>query len=412
MNSKKSYLKIVSGLLACGMAISAQADSGIMDDLNKAVSEGSVKFDFRYRLETVDQDGASDDATASTLRSRITFSSGTVKGFSAVAEVDNVSFLGNDSFNSTENGRTQYPVVADPDGTEVNQAYIKYTQGNASGAYGRQRILHASQRFIGGVGWRQNEQTYDAFRAQWKGDNGVSLDYAYVYNVNRIFGPEKGPAQPPNLSGDNHFVRIDWKAAENHSLAGYIYALDVNEQLGYAAGKSIGNSSNTYGLEYSGKLGPVMAKAAWATQSDGGDSALNYDADYMMVEGAVKLGGIKATVGYEVLGAGDGVGFKTPFATLHKFQGWADKFLVTPGDGIEDLYFGLAGKAGPVKLAAIYHDFQAEDSSEDFGNEIDLVATLPINKQFTVQLKYAGFSSDSTRYADTDKLWFTLQLKL
>ncbi|MBE9539218.1 MAG: hypothetical protein IMF06_09065, partial [Proteobacteria bacterium] len=114
----------------------------------------------------------------------------------------------------------------------------------------------------------------------------------------------------------------------------------------------------------------------------------------------------------EVLGAGDGVGFKTPLATLHKFQGWADKFLGTPGDGIEDVYVGVNGKLGPVKLAAIYHDFSAEDSKADFGTEIDLVATWPINKQFSIQAKYAAFDSDSVRYTDTDKAWVTLQLKL
>ena len=34
--------------------------------------------------------------------------------------------------------------------------------------------------------------------------------------------------------------------------------------------------------------------------------------------------------------------FQTLLATLHKFQGWADKFLTTPPNGIRDLY-GSAG---------------------------------------------------------------------
>ena len=118
-------------------------------------------------------------------------------------------------------------------------------------------------------------------------------------------------------------------------------------------------------------------------------------------------------VGYEVLEADDGVGFATPLATLYKWQGWADKFLTTPGDGIEDAYVSVGGKLGPVKLAAVYHDFQAESSSTDFGTELDLVATWPVNKQFTVQAKYASFDTDdSARYGDTDKAWLTLQLKL
>ena len=153
--------------------------------------------------------------------------------------------------------------------------------------------------------------------------------------------------------------------------------------------------------------------AAWATQSDSGDSTLDYDADYYVIDGSAMAGPVTLGAGYEVLGAGDGVGFRTPLATLHKFQGWADMFLVTPGEGIEDLYFSIAGKAGPVDLQAIYHDFSASESSASFGSEIDLAATWPISQAFSAQLKYADFSSDdATRYSDTTKTWLTLQLKL
>ena len=106
------------------------------------------------------------------------------------------------------------------------------------------------------------------------------------------------------------------------------------------------------------------------------------------------------------------MGFSTPLATLHKFQGWADKFLGTPGDGIEDIFIGASGHVGPVKLQAVYHDFSAEDSRADFGTEWNLAATWPINKQFSTQLKFADFSSDSARYPDTTKAWVTVQLKL
>ena len=412
MNRKNSYLKILSGLLLCGMAAGVQSEEGVMGGLDKAVSEGSVNFDFRYRFENVDEDGFSKDANASTLRSRITFASGTVAGFNALAEFDNVSFIGNDNFNSTQNGKVNYPVVADPKYTEVNQAWLKYTWEELSGAYGRQRIVHGNQRFVGGVAWRQNEQTFDGFRAQWGSDSGLSVDYAYIYKVNRIFGPDDGVPQPAYWRGDNNLLRLDWKLNENHTLAGYYYGLDIDDRGDWAPGKSVDNSTDTIGIEYSGKFGPIAAKAAYARQEDAGDSNLNFDANYYMLEGAMNLGPVNAKIGYEVLGAGDGVGFKTPLATLHKFQGWADKFLVTPGDGIEDLYLGITGAVGPVKLGAYYHDFQAEDSGADFGQELDLVATWAINKQFTSQLKYATFDSDSVRYADTDKLWLTFQLKL
>lgn len=409
----KSTARLLA-LTALGtLAMPSQSAETVTEGIQRMVADGTVNLNLRYRYEYVDQDGIDKDANASTLRSRLSFTSASYQGVSFLAEFDDVSYIGDDDFNSTENGETQYPVVADPKGTQINQAWLKYQYQELSGIYGRQRINYGRQRFVGGVAWRQNEQTYDGFRGQWQGSRGLSLDAAYVYAVNRIFGPDNGPVQPAQLDGDNYFLRGHWKVNDEHSLSVFTYILDIDEDNKYASGKSVNNSTDTYGLEYAGKFGPVSVKAAYATQTDGGDSKLDYDAAYYMLESATEFMGINAHVGYEVLEGDDGVGFKTPYATLHKFQGWADKFLVTPGDGIEDLYAGLSGKIGPVKLAVVYHDFQAEDSSGDFGSEVDVAVMWPVNKMLALQLKYANFSSDDeSRYADTEKAWATLMFKL
>lgn len=393
---------------ATATGTSAQETENLVD----AIGGGKVHLDLRYRYEFVDQDGFRKDAGASTLRSRLGYTSGVWQGFNFLVEFDNVASIGSERYNSTENGETDYPVVADPTGTDVNQALISYTAGGFNGKYGRQRILHGNQRFIGGVGFRQNEQTYDGFRAAYGLGDAVKLDYSYVYNVNRIFGPDDG-ANPADLHGSNHFAMADWAFAEGHTLKGFAYLLDFDTQSGYAPGKNRDLSSDTVGVEYNGKIGGLGLHAAYASQSDGGDSALDYDADYYAVDASYTFEGVKVFGGLEVLGAGDGVGFATPLATLHKFQGWADKFLGTPGDGLEDIYLGASGKLGPVKLEAIYHDFSAEDSSDDFGTEWNIGATWPVTKQFTTALKAADFSSDNkARYADTTKVWLTLQFKL
>ncbi len=402
---------ISAGLLLAAGAHPGWADDGFTDDLVEAVRSGKVGLDFRYRFEGVDQDDFSKDAEASTLRSRITATSGSLYGFTALGEVDNVTVIGSDHYNSTVNGESQYPVVADPKGTAVNQVYLKYTADSANGIYGRQQINYSNQRFVGGVAWRQNEQTFDGFRANWQALESVNLDYSYAYRVHRVFGPDDGTF-PAEFDGDNHFLYVDWKVAEGHNIGAFGYYIEVDSQHSYPAAKTVNNSSQTRGLEYVGKISALNLRAAYATQSDAGDSELNYDADYYLLELGGQLASVGLKAGYEVLAAGDGTGFATPLATLHKFQGWADKFLSTPGDGVEDLYFGLDAAAGPVKLAAVYHDFQAEDSSEDFGSEIDLSATWPVNEYFTTELKFAGFSADGNRYTDTDKVWLTLQFKL
>ncbi len=79
-------------------------------------------------------------------------------------------------------------------------------------------------------------------------------------------------------------------------------------------------------------------------------------------------------IGAEVLG-GDtlpGKSFRTPLATLHKFQGWADKFLTTPAAGIEDQYLKFGYKKGAAGFHVMYHRFEAEAVTMDYGSELDL----------------------------------------
>jgi hypothetical protein len=376
-------------------------------------TQGDIGADFRYRYEYVDQDGFDDEAKASTLRSLVTLQSASYAGFSMLTQLANVAYIGADEFNSTENGKTQYPVVPDPKGTEVNQAWLKYARNNGSGTFGRQQIILDDQRFVGDVGWRQNDQTYDGFRSQWAWDSGFAIDYSYVYRVNRIFGQHNRAVQPAEWSGDNHFVHLQYNFLEHHTIVGFAYLLDIDDRTGWSPNNSVNNSSDSYGLRYTGVFGAFSANASYAHQTEAGDSNLDYDADYYSVEGAAAFFGVKATLGYEVLGSDNGVGFKTPLATLHKFQGWADVFLVTPGDGIEDLYVGVAGSAGPINLAATWHDFQAEQGSADYGTELDLAATWPVNEMWNLQLKYANFMADNnSTYQDTQKVWLTVQLKI
>lgn len=156
-----------------------------------AIENGSASVDFRYRYETVDQDNIANTAHASTLRSRFNFTTAVQSDFQAQIEVDNVAVIGGDNHNDSHNGVTDHPVVADPEGTEINQAWLAYSGIEKTQVkYGRQRINHNNQRFIGGVGWRQNEQTYDGLTISNQWFENIYLSYGYINNINRIFGPQ------------------------------------------------------------------------------------------------------------------------------------------------------------------------------------------------------------------------------
>lgn len=398
-----SRLPCLAPLLALTMSYAANAD--ITDALSSAAKDGTAKFNIRYRVESVDQDGITEDALASTAKARFSWVSGAANNFSVGIETDYVVAIGDDQYNSTDNGRTTFPVVADPEGFDLNQAFVKYKQANVTATLGRQRIVHGGQRFVGGVAWRQNEQTYDALRLQLAPVDGFSLDYSYVFNVNRIFGPDGG-AQPADWDSESHFILAKYAISKQHSLTGFAYLLDFSNANG------IPNSTSTYGVDYAGAFGAFKLAASYASQSDYGDSPLDYSADYYAVSASYKIKPVNLTVGYEVLGSDDGVAaFRTPLATLHKFQGWADKFLGTPAAGIEDLYLGVAGAVGKLKLAATFHDYTSNEGSSDLGSEINIVATLPLHKTTSVQLKFADYSADN-HATDTTKIWVTLNFAI
>ena len=400
---KKLRLASSTAIAILGMQPFMFGHAETTSSITEMLSEGDTSLSFRYRYELVDQDGVAEDANASTLKSRLTYKSASYEGYTALMEVDNVTVIGAENYRTPTNGNVGYPIVADPDGTDFNQAYLTYKSADYSASLGRQRILHGGQRFVGGVGFRQNEQTYDALSLSFKALDPVSVDYSYIWNINRIFGPKDSAAQAKRWESDSHIILASMSPAEGQTLKGYAYMLDF--------GNAAANSSSTYGIEYSGKFDGFAISAAYATQSDYADNPTTYDADYMMAQLSLPLNPVSVALGYEVLGSDEGTAaFKTPLATLHKFQGWADKFLGTPANGVEDTYLKLSGKLGPAKVAVVYHDYSADFGSADLGSELDVIATYPIKKGLSVQLKYASYDAD-THASNTDKLWFTISAK-
>ncbi len=362
------------------------------NSITDALGDSEIKVNLRARYEGVDQGGIDKDASGLTLKSRITLNTGTYSNFSLGLEVDKVNaFI--DDYNSTKNGHTEYPVIADPQGTEVNQGFIKYANSNFSAVVGRQRVVHNNQRFVGGVAWRQNEQTYDGVRAEYKTDS-ITVDYGYIHNINDI--------TENNIKGDFHLVNVKYVINKQHNISAFAYLLDYDT--------AIKNSSNTLGALYNGKFNNILINASLASQTDNADNPNNYSAMYMNIEAGYNFGLITLLGGYEVLGSDNGIGFNTPLATKHKFNGWSDKFLGTPSEGLQDAYITAKGSIYDIKWAATYHDFSSDVDNIDFGNELDLIATYQINKNYGVLAKFANYSDgdDTPKATDTNKIWFQL----
>jgi len=374
-------------------------------------TEAKPILDARYRYEHVDQDNALKHANAQTLRTRVGVQSGKWYGLSALIEADNVSRIGDASYNETRNGQSEYSVVADPDGSEINQALLRYDHQYGSAVLGRQRINLDNQRFVGGVAWRQNEQTYDGALLQLKPLSGLTLSYTYIDNINSIFGPGNGKydtaSNPANIEGHSHLLNAQYVLMPELTATAYQYRLGLDN---LAAGNQ---SSKTTGVRLNGAVAGVSYVLEYAQQTEYADNPLDLDSDYYLAELGYVIKGVTLKGGYEVLGGDEGPGnraFQTPLATKHAFQGWADIFLLTPANGIKDAYVGASAPLLGGTLAAWYHDFRAEKGSSQYGEEIDLSYAHPIPgvKGLVGLVKYASYDADDFA-VDTDKLWVQLQ---
>ena len=375
------------------------------DNLADAFRNGKADVSFRYRFEFVDQDSFTNDAEASTLRGRLNFGTDPWNGWSAFGEFDYVTDIFWDDYNAGAGNtpdKVQYPVVADPTGPDLNQAYIQWE--NAEGTRvrgGRQRIIFDNARFVGNVGWRQNEQTYDAGSLTSK-LGGFDIELVYLWQVNRIFGRDVPAGQQDHSTSLVHVARGFEGAG---TLTGYFYDID-NEDAAVA-------SNRTVGLRWAGKTkwgqNDVAYKLEYAHQNDAADNPFEYSADYYRGDLGVTFGGLTPSIGYESLGGDDsqpGGSFQTPLATLHAFNGWADQFLSTPGAGLNDLFLGLKGGLSNWTWNVIYHDFEAESGSQSYGDEIDASISRKFGEHYGLLLKAAFFDADSSSsYVDVTKLW-------
>ena len=398
----KTTLLVAASVL--GVATPAHAE--ILEPIK--VSENvtlDIIGDALLRVETVDQDNGLSSAEGFTLRGRLgtEFRTG---GFSLLVEGEGTLHLV-DNYNDTipSNGIEPYPVIADPESLELNRAQISYMVDGDGVTIGRQRINHGSQRFVGAVAWRQNEQTFDAVRGQF-GLGKFNFDATYSLSQRTIFGSES-----PNSSfdGDFIFLKADYDGAAV-DISAFSYLLDYDTRLAF--------SSDTVGIDASLKIPgtPLTVKGTYATQSEAGLNPTAYDADYFFGELGASVGGFTLALGYEELGSDGGVAaFQTPLATLHKFNGWADLFLVTPAAGLRDYHGSISKKLtipGVTTFTAtvVYHEFEADFGGANYGSEFDAALGFK-SGEVSFLVKYANYDADGFG-VDTEKFWFQAGLSI
>lgn len=355
----------------------------------------------RLRYETVDAENGLDGAEAVTSRIRAGFQlrSGTI---ALLAEGEGTLAL-LDDYNDTllSNGIEPFPVVADPENFELNRLQFSVMRDGTRAMIGRQRIILDDARFVGNVGWRQNEQTFDALRGRAR-FGPVALDATYAISQRTIFGVDS-----PNEYFDGDFVFINAGAdVVGVDAKAFAYLIDYDARVAF--------SSQTYGFRAAVELPlavfPVTAEASFATQSDYRSNPVDYTAEYYSFRFGTQVTGFAVAAGYEELGSDGGVAaFQTPMATLHAFQGWADVFLVTPATGVRDYYasasynFGDSLPLAGLNTAVAYHRFDSDFGDINHGSEWDASLGFKLGA-VSLLAKYANY--DASAFAvDTEKFW-------
>ena len=383
-------------------------------------------LDIRARYEYGDVQ-FKEEANALTFRERVGFKTMKWNGFSALAEGEFTQVAVAD-YNAGA-GADAYPydpantVIADPRNAELNQAILQYDGFDTTVKAGRQKIIYDNAAFVGNVGWRQNEQTFDAISLANKSIDGLTISYAYVDQVNRIFGAEAdsplvaipGTATTPatifsnveNIESSTSLINGSYSGIEGVTLGGYAYLMQFEEKENW--------DNNTFGLSAKGDVLGLTLYGELAWQDQAGFAA-DDDALYAHVIATKTFGTQSVTLGVEQLNAG----FKTPLATVHSFNGWADAFIngriEGNHNGLTDVY---ASHTIPlfygIKWTNAFHMFGDDEISTGYGWEYDSMLVKKFNDNFTAIAKFAFFESEGDPFivngtAVTDTNRFSIEL--
>jgi len=380
-------------------------------EIPDAIAKGKFNLNVRLRYEQVDDDnvpGITKNSYAPTLRTRFGYTTAPLYGFQGMLEGVNISVLGPEhNYNAAGvNGQPARPPVGDPPMTRLDQAWLGYSNTNYvpfSAKVGQQQINLDNQRFIGDAGWRQNIQTYEAIGAQVTPVKDLKLYYSYIWNVDRVYGQVSSlPTASTDFDSRSHLINISYSGWEFGRLVGYAYLLDLHNAAGDA------NSCATCGGYFAGAA-PVSQKvmidyrAEFAWQDQYADNPQRYSAEYCNFELGANIKPVALGAGYELLGSGANsgagggrVGFKTPLASLHPFNGWAEVFITHPNNGLQDIYeYAQVTLPEQIPVRFIYHKYDADYGGGNYGQEFDVMVSKKFGKYWSAMVEFADYLGEN-----------------
>ncbi|QJR09152.1 hypothetical protein DSM104443_00188 [Usitatibacter rugosus] len=374
-----------------------------------ALQGGRAIVELRPRYNRIEESDKPLTSEGFTYRAIFGWASAPWQDLRLTAELINTGHIGPKKYN--DDGaliRTSpYPLLPDPDSTDVNRAFIDYT-GIASTRLraGRQLVRMDNQRWVSDNDFRNTPQLFDGVAGTNTSIANVELHASYYWRQRTT----NGTSAPLNLT----LLHAAWNPAPEHALGAYAYFHDqaVN-------GAFTGFADNSYrvtGVRAEGAFRGVVpfdvvytAEAAAQRPYSGGDSRI--DANYWRLGGGASADAWTIRYDYEVKGSNDGVyGLQMPLTDFYGFNGWTLHFFNTPPRGLRDQWLTGRFRAGAFTLYGETHRFKSDFGSLDYGKEDDVGLTWQAMDGLALRLQHARYRPGTAQPPQPriTKTWATL----
>ncbi len=367
-------------------------------------SDFTLEPSSRYRYQQV-KDISRGDASASTLKLRLTANWQASDNWQAQLQGDYVHAFNDGNFNSGVVAVNTTP-INEAKGSEINQVWLRYQSDyNWSLTLGRQALNLDNQRHVSDVAFWQNDQSFDAFTVQYSDSMHWQIRYSYLTKVHRIFGddarailspedirfdtnPNRPFLQLGNHQHNSHLLNMQYKFNPAVTVSSYAYLLD-NQSASQL-------SSNTYGIRVTGQIKPQHIKYGYeaeiAHQATASGSRWDFNGLYVLAQVSAQYNSHQFALTHERLSENNGFAFTTSLGNNHFFLGWADVFSgYINADGVRDSYLTYRGRNGKLRWRIMAHIFESDSSGQTAGHELDIELAYRINRDWQASLIYADY---------------------
>lgn len=305
----------------------------------------------------------------------------------------------------------------DADNFDVFRAFIDLTPDSTwTIRIGRQGIRFDEDRILGDGEWAQQGRSHDAFRIIWK-RRGAEAHIAYAHNQRG----EPVSYVRYNSSGNYQDLGVLWlnfrRATTGVSLLGVgeYYAAGGAQQQGlYDAGTPWGRGTVGGRIEVTPKPMQLRGEAYYqfgTRRFSNASTPRVRDVRAFTLAASIgrDFGRTNLAIWYDIIsGDSDPLDstyrvFDPPYATGHKFYGWADYFVNMPADtrglGVQDLAFKIKSPLSDQAVADLqFHYFWfarnnpgiSGGGQKALGFEADAMVTIPLIKNIRLQAGYSA----------------------